>query len=127
MPTPSETFKQAQTARHEAKRAETRALWALPEPDLKTELARIRRRTVRGTKEVEVDYEIDADDLEELGYHHKDDCPAPSNRHDVNEPDDLAARRTLSDWHDDTHGNQLWSMCHQQPCNQLPHDFRSTP
>lgn len=86
-----------------------------------------RARTLHGSKDVEVDYEIEADDLEELGYHHKDDCPSIASRHDTDEPDELAARRTLSDWHDDTHGNQLWSMCRQQPCADLHLEYRSTP
>ncbi|GAA5229229.1 hypothetical protein [Arthrobacter cryoconiti] len=127
MKNPAQEFKKAQAATRAAREVERKALWALPLEDQDREYRFKRARTLHGSKEVEVDYVIDSDDLEELGYHHKDECPSSASRHDVDEPDELTARRALSDWHDDEHGNQLWAMCRQQPCDQLPHDFRSTP
>lgn len=68
-----------------------------------------------------VDVDVDAELLEDNGYHHEDDCPA------AEEHSTIADRQRLSDWHDHAHGLSLWASCVYEPCNLLTDEFRSTP
>jgi len=108
-----------------AKREEDKTIWELPKEDRHRDWEIRRGRILRGSTEVTVDYELNKDDLESLGYHHEDDCAGSYD--DAEVPDPEANRRRLSDWHDHAHGLSLWASCVYEPCNLLTDEFRSTP
>ncbi|HAP90840.1 MAG TPA: hypothetical protein DCR15_14410 [Arthrobacter bacterium] len=107
-----------------AKREEEKTVWELPKEERHRDWEIRRGRTLRGSTEVSVDYELNKDDLESLGYHHEDDCTGSYD--DVDVPDHETNRRRLSDWHDETHGLSLWAMCQHEPCRILTDEFRSS-
>lgn len=106
-----------------AKREEKKAVKELPREEWHRDYQWRKGATLSKTKtvDVEVDFEIDKEDLENLGYHHEDDCEGSEGI-----GDDADARRALSDWHDQTHGLSLWAMCQHLPCKILTDEFRSS-
>lgn len=127
--TPVEVLAEIRNGMRELKNKEMSARLALPKEDWQRDYDRRKHRTLRGRKDVEVDFEIDAEDLEYLGYHHEKDCTV--RRYD--EDGDLIEagheddRRALLDWHDQAHGLSLWAACPYEPCKLLTDAFRSTP
>lgn len=93
---------------------------------------------------ITVNVELTDDQLDEAGYHVKDDC-SHENCHDDDGGDcnhddcpssEVAyqlerhttdahhAANALHDWHETTHGYTIWSGCRQEPCNVIKPDFR---
>lgn len=128
--TPVEVLADIRNDLRELKNKELSARMKLPKEDWQRDYDRRKHRTLRGTKEVEVDFEIDAEDLEYLGYHHQKDCTVRQYDEDgdllieAGHEDD---RRALLDWHDHNHGLTLWANCPHEPCHLLSDAFRSTP
>jgi len=104
-----------------AKREEEKTVWEFPKEERHRDWEIRRGRVLRGSTEVTVDYELNKDDLEALGYHHDDDCGV------VVEADSSDDRRRISDWHDHAHRLNLWANCVYEPCNLLTDEFRKTP
>lgn len=93
---------------------------------------------------VTIEIELTEDQLDEAGYHHKDDCShdychdddgsacshdecasiEDAHRLEHHETGAHEAAAALSDWHETAHGYTIWSGCPQEPCNQLTLDFR---
>jgi hypothetical protein len=123
--TPSQKLAEIRRTISTAKRDEQRAILELPREEWNQDYKLRKGRTLSGTKIVDVDvnFEIDKDDLEALGYHHTDDCEG--SELDPDEGD--ANLRALSDWHDTAHGLTLWAACPHEPCNLLSDEFRRTP
>lgn len=110
-----------------AKRAEQKAVLELPREEWNRDYEWRKGATLSGSKtvDVDVDFEIEKEDLESLGYHHEDDCSSmPYDDTDV--PDHETNRRALADWHDESHGISLWAHCMQAPCKILTDEFRSS-
>lgn len=110
----------------EAKREEQKAVRELPRKEWNKDYEWRKGRILRGSKtvDVDIDFEIEKEDLEALGYHHQDDCGGTYDDMDV--PDHETNRQRLSDWHDQAHGLTLWASCVYQPCNHLTDEFRSS-
>lgn len=123
--TPAEKLAEIRRTITTAKRAEQRAILELPREDWNKDYKLRKDRMLTGTKvvDVDVDYEIDKDDLEALGYHHTNDCDGS----EIDPDEGSANRRALSDWHDQAHGLTLWSNCPHEPCKLLTDEFRRTP
>jgi len=127
--TPVEALAGIRKDLRELKNKELSARMKLPKEDWQRDYDRIKNRTLRGYKDVQVDFEIDAEDLEYLGYHHSKDCTVRSYDEDgeLIEAGHEEDRRALLDWHDQTHGLTLWASCPHDPCRILSDEFRSTP
>lgn len=123
--TPTEKLAAIRKTISEAKRQEEKVRWELPKEERHRDWEIRQGRTLRGSTEVTVDYELNKDDLESLGYHHEDDCGS-AGYDDMDVPDHETNRRRLSDWHDTAHGLTLWASCPHEPCTILTDEFRSS-
>jgi hypothetical protein len=124
--TPAQKLAEIRKTIQAAKREEQKAVKELPREEWNRDYQWRKGGTLSGSKtvEVEVDFEIDKEDLESLGYHHENDCGGAYD--DAEVPDHETNRRALSDWHDHTHGLSLWAMCIAEPCKHLTDEFRSS-
>ncbi|MDQ0756109.1 hypothetical protein [Arthrobacter sp. B3I4] len=125
--TPAQKLAEIRKTLTQAKRAEQKAVLELPREEWNRDYQWRKGRTLSGSKtvDVDVDFEIEKEDLEALGYHHEDDCGGSYDDTDV--PDHETNRRRLSDWHEHAHGLTLWASCVYEPCNHLTDEFRKTP
>ena|GEM_PF-4589084 len=125
--TPAEKLVAIRKTIQAAKREEEKTVRELPREEWNRDYQWRKGRTLSTSKtvDVEVDFDIDKDDLEALGYHHEDDCGS-AGYDDMDVPDHETNRRRLSDWHDDTHGLTLWASCTHEPCKILTDEFRSS-
>jgi hypothetical protein len=123
--TPAKKLAELKKTIADAKREADRVRLELPRAEWSKEYEARKARTLTGTKyvDVEVRYEIDKDDLTDLGFHHEDDCSGIT----YDPEDDGDNLRALSDWHDKAHGLSLWASCPYEPCKLLTADFRKTP
>ncbi|QDK01943.1 hypothetical protein SEA_VIBAKI_63 [Arthrobacter phage Vibaki] len=82
-----------------------------------------RKRGFSTTVEVseDVDVDLSADDMADLGWHHEDDCGAGNGATDAELRD---AIHGLRDWHDQAHGLTTWIACKQSPCALIPATIR---
>lgn len=121
--TPTEILAAARREVKAAKNHEFIATLGLSKEEWRRDYDLRKDRTLGGRKDVKVDFTIDADDLESLGYHHEDDCTGASYD-DTDVPDHETNRRHLADWHDHAHGLTLWTHCVYEPCKLLTDEFR---
>ena len=86
-------------------------------------MTRERKRMFSTSVEVseEVDIDISAADMADLGWHHEDDCGAANGATDAELRD---AIHSLRDWHDQAHGITSWVACKQSPCALIPATIR---
>ena len=127
--TPSEKLAEIRKGIRDLKQEEMHARFKLSKDEWQRDYDLTKHRKLRGSKDVQVDFEIDAEDLEYLGYHHEKDCAVRSCDDDgvLIAPDHEGDRRALLDWHDQAHGLTLWANCAYESCHLLSDDFRSTP
>lgn len=129
--TPAQKLADIRKTLAKARRDEQKAVLELPREEWNRDYQWRKGRTLSGSKTVDVDFEIEKEDLEALGYHHQDDCSVHSYDDDGDVILETASheddRRALLDWHDEAHGLSLWAHCMQLPCKILTDEFRSTP
>lgn len=125
--TPAQKLAEIRKTITTAKRQEQKAVLELPREEWNRDYQWRKGRTLSGSKtvDVDVDFEIEKEDLEALGYHHQDECGGVTYD-DMDVPDHETNRRALSDWHDEAHGLTLWANCPHQPCKILTDEFRSS-
>lgn len=118
--TPTADLTSIRKSIEDLRRQERAAVRKLPSAEWTRDRRQQEARKLSGSKtvDVDVDWEIDKDDLADLGYHHEDDCPATG-------VEIAPARQALADWHDLNHGYHLWSACTEEPCNVLTREFRT--
>lgn len=123
--TPAQKLADIRKTLTKAKRDEQKAVLELPREEWNRDYQWRKGRVLSGSKtvDVDVDFEIEKEDLEALGYHHEDDCDGS----DLDPDEGDSNRRALSDWHDQAHGLNLWASCSQEPCRLLTDEFRRTP